>query len=325
MLDGVISVDQNNEIVWCNKTAQSMLNILPKSDYGRPITYIFRNSIFNNYIENSDYEDTLKIINHLSMQPLEIKVAYFRSNQKLIICRDITKDTENQNMRKEFVSNFSHELKTPLTVIIGFIETLGGMYSKDTSENKIITMMDKQAYRMKGLIDDLLILSNVESNQHLNRSNKIVMSDLFKLIKKDIALLDGNNHTLDYSINTKLNLYGEKREIEIAFKNIITNAIRYTGKGGQINIRWNLINELGVFEVTDSGIGIPKKDIDRICERFYRVNADRSRETGGTGLGLAIVKNVMIQHQGELKISSELGSGSTFKLIFPTERLIQSK
>ena len=151
------------------------------------------------------------------------------------------------------------------------------------------------------------------------------MSDLFKLIKKDIALLDGNNHTLDYSINTKLNLYGEKREIESAFKNIITNAIRYTGKGGQINIRWNLINELGVFEVTDSGIGIPKKDIDRICERFYRVNADRSRETGGTGLGLAIVKNVMIQHQGELKISSELGSGSTFKLIFPTERLIQSK
>ncbi|MBT5429221.1 MAG: phosphate regulon sensor histidine kinase PhoR [Rhodospirillaceae bacterium] len=325
MLDGVISVDQNNEIVWCNKTAQSMLNILPKSDYGRPITYIFRNSIFKNYIENSDYEDTLKIINHLSMQPLEIKVAYFRSNQKLIICRDITKDTENQNMRKEFVSNFSHELKTPLTVIIGFIETLGGMYSKDTSENKIITMMDKQAYRMKGLIDDLLLLSNVESNQHLNRSNKIVMSDLFKLIKKDIALLDGNNHTLDYSINTKLNLYGEKREIESAFKNIITNAIRYTGKGGQINIRWNLINELGVFEVTDSGIGIPKKDIDRICERFYRVNADRSRETGGTGLGLAIVKNVMIQHQGELKISSELGSGSTFKLIFPTERLIQSK
>jgi two-component system phosphate regulon sensor histidine kinase PhoR len=225
-------------------------------------------------------------------------------------------------MRKEFVSNFSHELKTPLTVILGFIETLDGMYPKDTSESKIITMMDKQAYRMKGLIDDLLLLSNVESNQHINRSKKIMVSDLFKLIKKDISLLDENNHTIDYSINSQLNLYGEKREIESAFKNIITNAIRYTEKDGHINIRWKFINGLGIFEVSDSGIGIPKSDINRISERFYRVNPDRSRETGGTGLGLAIVKNVMIQHQGELKITSELGSGSTFKLIFPAERLI---
>ena len=114
----------------------------------------------------------------------------------------------------------------------------------------------------------------------------------------------------------------EKREIESAFKNIITNAIRYTEKDGHINIRWKFINGLGIFEVSDSGIGIPKSDINRISERFYRVNPDRSRETGGTGLGLAIVKNVMIQHQGELKITSELGSGSTFKLIFPAERLI---
>jgi len=146
--------------------------------------------------------------------------------------------------------------------------------------------------------------------------------DLFKLIKKDISLLDENNHTIDYSINSQLNLYGEKREIESAFKNIITNAIRYTEKDGHINIRWKFINGLGIFEVSDSGIGIPKSDINRISERFYRVNPDRSRETGGTGLGLAIVKNVMIQHQGELKITSELGSGSTFKLIFPAERLI---
>ena len=322
MLDGVIGVDQNNEILWSNKTAQTMLNIKPKNDYGRPITYIFRNSAFKDYIENSEYDDTLKITNQLNMQPLEIKVAYLRSKQKLIICRDITKETENQNMRKEFVSNFSHELKTPLTVILGFIETLDGMYPKDTSESKIITMMDKQAYRMKGLIDDLLLLSNVESNQHINRSKKIMVSDLFKLIKKDISLLDENNHTIDYSINSQLNLYGEKREIESAFKNIITNAIRYTEKDGHINIRWKFINGLGIFEVSDSGIGIPKSDINRISERFYRVNPDRSRETGGTGLGLAIVKNVMIQHQGELKITSELGSGSTFKLIFPAERLI---
>ena len=324
ILDGVITVDENNDILWCNKTAQKMLNIIPKNDYNRPITYIFRNSLFKDYIENEKYEDTLKITNQSNKLPLEIKIAHFGSKQRVIVCRDMTKETEIQNMRKEFVSNFSHEIKTPLTVMLGFLETLGDMQSdQNISEKKIIGMMNDQAYRMKTLIDDLLLLSNIESSQYINRSERIDIPTLLKSIKKDVIVPKGSKHKFNYSIDSKLYLYGAKHEIESAFNNLVTNAIRYTPEKGQINICWNLVNELPIFEVVDTGIGIPEKDIKRISERFYRVDANRSRETGGTGLGLAIVKNVILQHQGEMKITSEIKKGSSFKLIFPAERSIK--
>lgn len=324
MLDGVVAVNKNNEILWSNKTAQRMLNIIPKNDYNRPIFYIYRNTYFKAYIENENYEDTLKINNQTSMPPLEIKVAYFGSKQRIIVFRDITKETEIQNMRKEFVSNFSHEIKTPLTVLIGFIETLAEMKSsKSVSEKKIISMMSGQANRMNILIEDLLLLSHIESNQHVNRSEKINIAKLIRDIKKNVIEVKGNGHKFDFSIDSKLDLYGARQEIESAFNNLITNAIRYTPSKGQISIRWNLINTLPIFEVVDNGIGIPEKNIKRISERFYRVDPNRSRETGGTGLGLAIVKNVVNQHQGEMKINSDIGLGSSFKLIFPADRAIK--
>lgn len=324
MLDGVVAVNKNNEILWSNKTAQRMLNIIPKNDYNRPIFYIYRNTYFKAYIENENYEDTLKINNQTSMPPLEIKVAYFGSKQRIIVFRDITKETEIQNMRKEFVSNFSHEIKTPLTVLIGFIETLAEMKSsKSVSEKKIISMMSGQANRMNILIEDLLLLSHIESNQHVNRSEKINIAKLIRDIKKNVIEVKGNSHKFDFSIDSKLDLYGARQEIESAFNNLITNAIRYTPSEGQISIRWNLINTLPIFEVVDNGIGIPEKNIKRISERFYRVDPNRSRETGGTGLGLAIVKNVVNQHQGEMKINSDIGLGSSFKLIFPADRAIK--
>ena len=118
-----------------------------------------------------------------------------------------------------------------------------------------------------------------------------------------------------------MDIYGANHEIESAFSNLINNAIRYTPVKGEISIRWNIINGFAIFEVTDSGIGIPEQDLKRISERFYRVDPDRSRETGGTGLGLAIVKNIIMQHQGEMKINSEINVGSSFKLIFPKDRI----
>ena len=321
MLDGVIAIDENAEILWSNKTAQKMLNIIPKNDYHRPITYIFRNSIFKEYIENDNYEETLKLTLQPSLLPLEIKVAFFGANQRIIVCRDLTKETENQNMRKEFVSNFSHEIKTPLTVILGFLETLEIQSNKNSSEKKMISMMNDQAYRMKNLIDDLLLLSQVESNQDINRSEKINVSSLLNNIKRELIKPSTKKQKFKYSIDSKLHIYAAKHEIESAFSNLINNAIRYTPIKGEISVQWNIINGLAIFEVTDSGIGIPEKDLKRISERFYRVDPDRSRETGGTGLGLAIVKNIIIQHQGEMKINSEMNVGSSFKLIFPKDRI----
>ena len=181
--------------------------------------------------------------------------------------------------------------------------------------------MSAQAHRMKKLIDDLLLLSNVESDYLHNRSEKIIMKDMFNKLKKEVSLIDKQQHKIIYSINNKINIYGSSTEVYSAFINLLTNAIRYSDKEGEINVTWNKINNDAIFQVTDKGIGIPEEHVMRITERFYRVDEDRSRESGGTGLGLSIVKNVMHQHQGEIRVASELNVGSSFKLIFPTERI----
>ena len=184
--------------------------------------------------------------------------------------------------------------------------------------------MSEQANRMKDLINDLLLLSNIEASLNKNRSEKVSILKISENIKASINKLNKKEHRIKFNIDKKLNLYGSKSEIQSAFSNLVTNAIRYTPEKGKIIITWHLINNLPILEVTDNGVGIPKNKINRITERFYRVDEDRSRSTGGTGLGLSIVKNIMLQHQGQLEISSELNHGSTFKLIFPEDRIVVS-
>lgn len=319
--DGIVGVNEDNEILWSNKKAQKMLNINPKKDYNQPINYIFRNSDLSNYLTKENYEDSINIHNTNNKLDIEIKATFFSENHKLITCRDLTSLKKIQNLRKDFVSNFSHELKTPLTVISGFLETLEDRKKIDVQSKKIISLMSEQAHRMKKLIDDLLLLSNVESDYLHNRSEKIIMRDMFKKLKNEVSLIDQEQHKISYSLNNEINIYGSSTEIYSAFINLLTNAIRYTDKKGEITVSWNKINNDAIFQVADTGIGIPEKHLKRITERFYRVDEDRSRESGGTGLGLSIVKNVMNQHQGEIRVTSEVNFGSSFKLIFPSERI----
>ena len=319
--DGIVGVNEDNEILWSNKKAQKMLNINPKKDYNQPINYIFRNSDLSDYLTKENYEDCINIHNTNNKLDIEIKATFFNENHKLITCRDLTSLKKIQNLRKDFVSNFSHELKTPLTVISGFLETLEDRKKIDVQSKKIISLMSEQAHRMKKLIDDLLLLSNVESDYLQNRSEKVIMRDIFKKIKNEVSFIDQQQHKISYSLNNEINIYGSSTEIYSAFINLLTNAIRYTDKKGEITVSWNKINNDAIFQVADTGIGIPEKHLKRITERFYRVDEDRSRESGGTGLGLSIVKNIMHQHQGEIRVASEINSGSSFKLIFPSERI----
>ena len=323
MLDGVIAINQNNEILWCNKPAQSMLKINLKKNYKQPINYVFRNTAFSDYLEIGKYDETVKILDQDTRKTIEIKVTPFRNNMRLITARDISQLISNEKIRKEFVSNFSHELKTPLTVIVGFLETLESNKAKIDKETlQIFSIMSNQALRMKKLLDDLLLLSNVESNQLQNRDDKIDIYSLFKKIKNEIALIDKKEHQINFSINKKINLKGSAIEVESAFMNLITNAIRYSEANKEIRVTWDIEAMQPTFTVKDSGIGISKTHLSRITERFYRIDADRSRDTGGTGLGLSIVKNVITQHNGRLEIKSNLNQGSTFKLIFPKERIL---
>ena len=323
MLDGVIAINQNNEILWCNKPAQSMLKINLKKNYKQPINYVFRNTAFSDHLETGEYDETVKILDQDTRKTIEIKVTPFRNNMRLITARDISQLISNEKIRKEFVSNFSHELKTPLTVIVGFLETLEINKAKIDKETlQIFSIMSNQALRMKKLLDDLLLLSNVESNQLQNRDEKIDVYSLFKKIKNEIALIDKKEHQINFSINKKINLKGSAIEVESAFMNLITNAIRYSEANKEIRVTWDIEAMQPTFTVKDSGIGISKTHLSRITERFYRIDADRSRDTGGTGLGLSIVKNVITQHNGRLEIKSNLNQGSTFKLIFPKERIL---
>jgi len=324
LLDGVVSLNDSNEIIWCNKRAQLMFGIHPKKDLNKPIHHIFRNSEFKKYLDGENYETPLQIDTENYINHIEVKIIPFGRYQKLLTARDISAMLKNELVRKEFVSNFTHELKTPLTVIKGFIETLDqpkNSLSKDTKE--IFTLMSDQANRMKDLINDLLLLSNIEASLNKNRSEKISVKRLFEKIKASTTKINKKKQKIKFEIDNELNIYGSKSEIQSAFTNLISNAVRYTPEKGNILITWHLINNLPIMEVTDSGVGIPKNKINRITERFYRVDEDRSRSSGGTGLGLSIVKNIMLQHQGQLEISSELNNGSTFKLIFPKDRIIK--
>ena len=323
LMDGVVALNENNEIMWSNKKSQVMLNLNPKKDTGQPINYIFRNTDLMSYLDGGDFEKSIKInLEAQNEKIIEIKIVLFGEKQKVLVAKDISQTIKIESERKQFISNVSHELKTPLTVILGFIETFEDMFKSNSNEQKnMLKIMGKQAYRMSKLIDDLLLLSNVESSIFQNRSEKIFISIMISKIKKTIASLNSKNHTIKYQIDNKLKIYGSKKEIESAFINLITNAIRYTNENGSISISWGLINGLPIFEVKDNGNGIEKKHINKITERFYRIDADRSRETGGTGLGLSIVKNIVNQHNGELKITSDIGKGSSFKLIFNNDSI----
>ena len=323
MLDGVIAVNKNDEVIWFNQQAEVMLKINLKKSYKRPIGYTFRNTEFNNYLLKGDYSQTLKVYDFSNKKNLEFKISPFRSNMKLIICKDITQIIVNENLRKEFVSNFSHELKTPLTVIIGFLETLDSTKNNlDEDTKKIFELMNDQAIRMRKLIDDLLLLSNVESNPMEDRSLEISSNKFFNKLQKEAKLINNKKHKMNFDIDQDIIFIGSEKELESAFINLISNAIRYTKEKGQINIKWSLVFGRPTFEVNDNGIGIPKNHIKRITERFFRVDAARSRDTGGTGLGLSIVKNIIEQHDGLLKISSEIGKGSKFIITLPKERLV---
>ena len=321
--DGIIALNQNNEIEWCNKPSEKMLGVNLSKDINQPINYLLRETSFTEYLNNNKNDATLKLISWRNTgRSFEILLVPFGANQKLLICRDITQLEKNDSIKRDFIANVSHELKTPLTVIVGFLETLSDMKNEFNEKTRpYLQMMLEQSDRMRKLVEDLLKLSSIESNAAPAVKKEINMSQLFKDLKKDSALLSNKEHKITMSISKDISLLGYEKEIYSAFFNLIINAISYTKKGGSINVIWSMKNQRPYFEVQDSGIGIDEKLIPRLTERFFRIDADRGRKSGGTGLGLSIVKHVCIRHQAQIEITSQMGKGSQFKIVFPQDRL----
>jgi two-component system, OmpR family, phosphate regulon sensor histidine kinase PhoR len=329
--DGLVILSTSNEIEWCTPHAENQLGLNLATDKNLPVVNLIRDSHFIAYLYNEDYDEPFKLKSWQNPEVIfEIQLIPFASKQKLLICRDMTQLEKVDVMRRDFIANVSHELRTPLTVVGGFLETLSDMEGAVPEAIKsYFSMMQEQTGRMRRIIEDLLTLSTIESNTEAPDDNEIEMTSLLKSVQNDALGLSQSlyktEHKIHLDADPALNLSGSQDELHSAFSNLVSNAIRYTPKGKEILISWSLQNDQPVFAVRDTGIGIEQQHIDRLTERFYRVDRGRSRETGGTGLGLAIVKHILIRHQAKLEITSEIGVGSTFSIVFPKSRMIHKK
>ncbi len=336
--DGLVILGSVNEIEWCTTNAENQLGLNLNTDKNLPVVNLIRDSHFIAYLYSEAYSEPLKLKHcRNSEATLEIQVIQLAANQKLLISRDMTQLEKVDVMRRDFIANVSHELRTPLTVVGGFLETLSDMEGAvPVNLKNYFAMMQEQTGRMRRIIEDLLTLSTIESSTGSTNNGEVDMQNLLIAIQNDaIGLSQGLHqnvkrakHRLHLDVDPTLNLRGSLEELRSAFSNLVSNAIRYTPPSdasncGGIFISWHLQNNQLVFSVRDTGIGIEEKHIERLTERFYRVDNSRSRETGGTGLGLSIVKHILIRHQAKLEITSELGVGSTFSAIFPKVRMVK--
>jgi two-component system phosphate regulon sensor histidine kinase PhoR len=236
--------------------------------------------------------------------------------------RDITQIDRLETTRRDFVANVSHELKTPLTVLNGFLETLRDLPLSEEQKNQYLGLMQIQAQRMQNIVEDLLVLSKLESTTSVTQEDPIAMPALIERLGNDAKSLSRGQHQIHCHCSANSILIGAEDELSSAFANLVSNAVRYTPAGESITIQWVLEPDgSGSFSVADTGPGIESQHLPRLTERFYRVDRSRSRETGGTGLGLAIVKHVATRHQAQLLIDSEVGKGSRFTLLFPEKRV----
>jgi two-component system phosphate regulon sensor histidine kinase PhoR len=224
-------------------------------------------------------------------------------------------------VRRDFVANASHELRSPLTVVSGYLETLSQDPALDRELAGPVAEMRRQAERMTAIIHDLLELSRLEQTGESVAGDPIEVAALLALLRKDVLARPVHPREVRVRIDSDAVLLGEEPEIHSAFSNLVDNAAKYTPAEGSIEMRWWVDEDGGHFSVTDTGIGVPLEHIPRLTERFYRVDQGRSRATGGSGLGLAIVKHVLQRHGAELEVRSAPGKGSTFSCHFPPQRV----
>ncbi|MEP6657021.1 MAG: phosphate regulon sensor histidine kinase PhoR, partial [Betaproteobacteria bacterium] len=306
-----------------NVRAQAHLGLDLAKDRGQPLLNFVRQPEVVQYLETGDFTDAVNVLSlREAGTTLSIQVVPFGVEQRLLISRNITQLEAVARMRRDFIANVSHELKTPLTVVTGFIETLQDLDLDSHQRTRYMQLMAEQAMSMQRLVDDLLALSAFESEHNVLAESTFDIVPLLLEVSADAKALSDHRHIVALDIGEPALVSGSRDELASAFGNLVSNAVRYTPEGGTITLGWHVNDDgRGAFSVADTGIGIAPEHIPRLTERFYRVDRSRSRATGGTGLGLAIVKHVLLRHQAELDVMSEPGRGSTFMVLLPARRV----
>ncbi len=309
--NGVVILDRERRIEWCNQTAARLLGLDATRDIAQHLAHLVREPQFLEYLAQENFEYELRFDNKaLQLHPYGLGRA-------LLLVRDVTDVERAEQMRRDFVANVSHEIRTPLTVLSGFIETLQTLELSAEDQRRYLQLMSTQSQRLGALVVDLLTLSKLDA-QAKPLLERVDMQSLLLQCEREartLATTLKRDITITFDVAVGADLLGSASELQSAFSNLITNAVRYTPDGGTVHIDWRQ----DALTVTDTGLGIAPEHLPRLTERFYRVDKSRIRELGetaGTGLGLAIVKHVAQRHGATLAIDSAVGVGSTFRLVF---------
>ena len=322
MAEGVIAIDRKNRLIHANSIAKKILNISEK-DFNREINLKSIN------LYNVDYknEESLKgeELTKIGDNFYKIKYAPYKSDAfvnsgLIIVLQDVNKEHLLDIMRKEFVANVSHELKTPITTIKSYTETLLESELDDESEKKFLRVIDRENSRMSRIVTDLLSLSNIDYNRNnLSFSKFDTYEFIDEAIESQSILISSKNHKIEFNIAMDINdIYADRNGADQILTNIISNSCKYTPENGKISILAKNVDDFVEIKISDNGIGIPEEDLPRITERFYRVEKGRSRAMGGTGLGLSIANEMIKLLGGNLKLDSKFGEGTTVTLLFRT-------
>lgn len=325
MPDGAVLLGPSNQIIWFNRNAAAWLGLRRKLDFGIRIENLVREPQFVEYLKEPGNRPSVTIHGPANGgRWLELHVVTTTaSEQKLIIVRDVTREVRIESVRRDFVANASHEMRSPLTVVSGYLDALAEEPKLAAEWHEPVMEMRRQAERMNGIINDLLELSKLEAGSAAPRDQEVDVGGILAQLRRGLNAQDLSTHAVNLQVEAAERLRGSESELHSVFLNLITNAIKYTPPGGEVSVRWWVDASGGHLSVRDTGIGIAAEHIPRLTERFYRVDPGRSRQMGGSGLGLAIVKHALQRHGGSLSIESVEGQGSVFTCHFPADRLIR--
>jgi len=322
--DGAVALDASGRIRWFNDAAIRLLGLQPAKDIGQPLLNLCRNPEMVSFVKDPDYARVLQIsAPGDSERQLEMRLAPYGDDQTLLLAQDITERLRHERMRKDFVANVSHELRTPLTVIGGFIENLQMDENlQNDSLRRPLELMAQQTSRMGRIVEDLLLLARLESDSNRNQNDRVDIGELIRNVADECQALAEDVPRTDCEVTSKRRVLGDEKQLRSVVTNLVVNAINHTSAGQRVDLSWYDQGAQSLLEVRDNGIGIAPEHIPRLTERFYRVDAGRSRDRGGTGLGLAIVKHILHHHDAKLEVQSRPQEGSRFVCRFSSSRLV---
>ncbi|MCY4150233.1 MAG: phosphate regulon sensor histidine kinase PhoR [Gammaproteobacteria bacterium] len=323
--DAITILDHDLNLIWGNSMAETWFGFSNSEHSHSDFSELIKSDEIKEFMMGKGYPESFECASPTDPELiLRLRFLPYKNRQYLLQARDITQIRALENIRRDFIANASHELRTPVSILYGYLEMMSEKKGSGISSEwrQAIKHMHKQTIRIKQIIEDLSILSRLENPDTANPLEALDMGELIESASNNAKALSGErSHSILTKVNASHDLLGNRSEIESLVSNLVSNAIHYTPAEGKITIKWDVKSSVGTLSIADTGIGIEKQDLPRITERFYRVDSSRPRNTGGTGLGLAIVNHIVNRNNAKLRIKSIPKQGSVFSVIFPRSRI----